>query len=105
MAMKKVEKIVCPQCGMEYLPAEIYLPNYLLGKPTRIVRDENGKILDYDGIDIDTKEKYTCDKCHTTFKVNAKMQFYASFDKVSNFDEEYTMSTHKDVFHLDEEAE
>ena len=54
---------------------------------------------------IDTKEKYTCDKCHTTFKVNAKMQFYASFDKVSNFDEEYTMSTHKDVFHLDEEAE
>ena len=38
-------------------------------------------------------------------KVNAKMQFYASFDKVSNFDEEYTMSTHKDVFHLDEEAE
>ena len=86
MATKKVEKIVCPQCGMEYLPAEIYLPNYLLGKPTRIVRDENGKILDYDGIDIDTKEKYTCDKCHTTFKVNAKMQFYASFDKVSNFE-------------------
>ena len=53
MATKKVEKIVCPQCGMEYLPAEIYLPNYLLGKPTRIVRDENGKILDYDGINIE----------------------------------------------------
>ena len=26
---KKFDVIVCPHCGYEYLPAEIYLPNYL----------------------------------------------------------------------------
>lgn len=30
---KKLELIICPKCGREYLPAEIYYPNEFLGKP------------------------------------------------------------------------
>jgi uncharacterized OB-fold protein len=30
---EKFEKIVCPKCGREYLPVEIYYPNSFFGKP------------------------------------------------------------------------
>ena len=46
---KKVEYIVCPKCGREYLPAEIYLPNSFLGRPHDIYRLTNGKVESFEG--------------------------------------------------------
>lgn len=103
MKNKKFEKIVCPKCGAEYLPCEIYLPNYLLGKAEEVIKDEDGKILDFTGLEADMSERYECEYCNTTFKVNAKIIFTPSMDKTSNFDEEYVSSTHKDSLELSEE--
>ena len=33
MINEKLEKIICPKCGREYLPAEIYYPNFFFGRP------------------------------------------------------------------------
>ena len=30
---KKIELIICPHCGTEYLPAEIYYPKHFFGNP------------------------------------------------------------------------
>ena len=43
--MIKKNVIKCPHCGCEYLPAEVFYPKYLLGKPFNIIRDEEGTIL------------------------------------------------------------
>ena len=77
----------CPFCGKEYLPAEIYIPNYFFGRPTDIEKDVYGKVLDYMGTSMDKTEKFTCD-CGKIFSVTAKIFFNTS--KVSKeFDEEY----------------
>ena len=75
MKPKQQRIIRCPQCGCEYLPAEIYLPNEFLGKPKRIVKDYLGKILGFDGETMNDKETYKCDKCDTTFEVIATTNF------------------------------
>ena len=45
--MKKTA-IRCPNCGCEYLPGEIYLPNYFVGQPTDIIKNNEGEVLGYE---------------------------------------------------------
>lgn len=73
--MAKKITIRCPHCNYEYLPAEIYLPNSLLGRPFEIIRDESGNILGYQGSNVDTKESYICDRCNNTFEIEASISF------------------------------
>ncbi len=46
---KGLPVIRCPHCGFTYVPSEIYLPEYLLGKPEDLVKSPTGEIiyLDY----------------------------------------------------------
>ena len=73
---KKADVIVCPCCGAEYLPAEIFIPESYIGKPKNIVKDEFGKIFTFDGESMNTYERYQCDYCGNTFKVFAKTTFF-----------------------------
>lgn len=67
--------IICPQCGAEYHPAEIFIPDYILGKPKDIIKDENKRIISVNGLEQDLEETYICDKCNTKFKVLTKLDF------------------------------
>ena len=42
---KKITTIKCPHCGYEYVPAEIFMPTDIEGKPDSIVKDVLGKVL------------------------------------------------------------
>lgn len=103
MKPRKFETISCPNCGYEYLPAELYVPSAFIGRPENIERDEYGKILSYSNTSVDVFETYTCDKCNHTFKVTAKMVFITEEDKLENFDEEYSTSLQKNVLFLEED--
>ena len=39
--------IACPNCGYEYLPAELFVSTRAFGNPGEIYRDDNGKIIDF----------------------------------------------------------
>ena len=75
--MKKntTPKIICPRCGRQYLPGEIYVPNAFVGQPKFVERDVYGKILDSYNGNMCLKETYTCDKCDTTFTIKATVKF------------------------------
>lgn len=84
MKDKKFDIIYCPNCGAEYLPAEIYLPNELLGKPSYITKDFEGKLIEFTGSSMNTREIYICDKCDTKFRVTARFNFKSeAIDKES----------------------
>jgi len=73
--MAKKTTIRCPHCNAEYLPAEIYFPDYFVGKPYNIIKDANGNVLGFNGSDMETVETYTCDKCGKRFNVDASVTF------------------------------
>lgn len=76
MKNRREKVIKCPQCGYEYLPAEIYMPNAFLGKPRDIDREHTtGRILEYMGNSMNLSETYICDNCDTEFKVTANINF------------------------------
>ncbi len=87
---KKDATIICPHCGREYLPAEIYIPNQFFGTPEDIDRDAAGRIEVYDGEPMNLLEEYTCDGCGKTFEVSAQVQFKTVISEHSDFDEPYT---------------
>lgn len=87
--MKDNIVVKCPQCGTEYLPAEIYIPSAFFGKPDVIKRDTQGSIIDYVGKGLDTEEWFTCDTCSTTFNVKADVSFTSYTVEERNFAEEY----------------
>lgn len=89
MKPKKYELIECPHCGRQYLPAEIFIPKYLLGQPRNILRDVYGQILDYEGTGSDLEETYICDSCNTEFDIKLITHFTSTTTKVGNIDEEY----------------
>lgn len=103
MKARKFEIIECPNCGYEYLPAEIFIPNSYFGKPFAIDRDSEGKIIEFEGQSIDLYETYTCDKCNHMFRITSKIGFYTEDDKLQNFNEDYTTSLRKNVLFLEEE--
>lgn len=74
-------KIVCPSCGAEYLPQEIYIPNSFFGDIKHLEKDENGKITDFIGEPMDFKESYKCDFCSRKFYIMADVKF----DTESNY--------------------
>lgn len=82
----KDKKIVirCPQCGCEYLPVEIYIPNCFFGKPRFLEKDITGKVINNYGTDMDLNEKYTCDKCNAKFKIKADVKFNSYLDEKSS---------------------
>lgn len=67
--------IKCPLCGYQYLPAEIFYPDTFFGNPGRIIKDDNGEILHFDGSDMQLFETYICDHCGKEFKVEASVAF------------------------------
>lgn len=87
---EKLNIIICPNCGAEYLPAEIFLPDSFLGRPGVVDKDSSGKIIYYNGSNMNLRESYTCDYCNKTFKINGKIQFNTTYDSNIDFDEEYT---------------
>ncbi len=95
--------IECPNCGYEYLPAELFIPNAVFGNPGDIQRDESGKIIDFTGTSLDTKEVYTCDKCGKTFTIDAKMNFKVDIDQTLDFDSDYSYKLGNDKITCKEE--
>lgn len=81
--------IKCPKCGREYMAAEIFYPNSLLGKPYDIFKDEKGHIEFWSGDDVDPHEEFICEECNTPFTVTAKISFSAEIDKLHDFNEDY----------------
>lgn len=79
--------IRCPKCRCEYLPGEIFNPDYLLGKPKNTIRNDVGEILGYEGIEPDDTESFTCEKCNTEFKVTAKINFLIDSDEEDKFEQ------------------
>lgn len=95
--------IVCPFCGAEYLPAEIFYPNNFLGKPKNIFKDEYGKLLYYTDTDWDNTETFICDHCNKEFKVTVKYNFTATDSDAINFDDSYETVIYKDRISLNED--
>lgn len=67
--------ISCPHCGYQYLPGEIFNPKYFLGQPRNIVRNIQGEILGFEGIQMSDTETFVCDHCGKDFNVSAKISF------------------------------
>ena len=82
--------ISCPTCGKEYLPAELFIPSYFMGRLRFVERDEYNKIVSIVGENMDLHETFTCDCCNQLFHVNCEITFTTYPDIVGNFDEDYT---------------
>lgn len=91
MEKKNWVVIKCPHCGAEYVPAEIFMPGDLIGKPDSVVRDALGKIL-YADYEEDCEplatESFICDNCGKPFVVEPVISY-----KVKKEDEEKDFST------------
>lgn len=73
--MEDTIKIVCPHCGHEYLPVEIFIPEEFFGRPTEVIRDPAGRIDFFLGKGMNLNETYICDSCGTNLRITAKMSF------------------------------
>nr|DAD78142.1 MAG TPA: RimK-related lysine biosynthesis protein, Probable-dependent amine/thiol ligase family Amino-group [Siphoviridae sp. ctrgt10] len=82
--------IKCPKCGYEYLPAELFIPNAVFGKPSDIERTADGRILSFDGTAPDANETYICERCGTPLRLHVEMGFRATVDNKKDFTEDYT---------------
>ena len=100
MKPKQLRVIKCSQCGYEYLPAEIYLPNEFLGKPKSVMKDVNGKIIGFDGIKMNDTETYKCDNCDTLFEVVSTTYFTTK--PVGQSSDEYVTKLSSDKFTMAE---
>lgn len=96
----KTPIIRCPKCGYEYLPAEILLPQYILGQPDDIVRDESGKIKKYTGADFSLDEDFTCVCCGCNFKVEGTANFVTK--EIMDMDGDYCTTLYTDRVKLEE---
>ena len=83
------KSIHCPKCSYEYLPGEIFVPEYFTGKPKDIERDENGKIIANYGINQETEEMFQCENCGCRFNVTASIAYNVSIDDKYSFDDDY----------------
>ena len=101
--MKREIFIKCPHCGAEYLPAEIFYPNSLLGKPADIEKTATGTIDCYNGSNMNLVEEYMCDNCDTTFAVRAQVNFFTRIIEEKSFEKNYKTKIKKEKFTLDEE--
>lgn len=98
----KLEVIICPNCGCEYLPSEIYYPKSFFGTPTNIERLANGKIDTFVGKNVDYEETYICDKCSQKFRVNAKVAYKTECISKHDMSKAYVTNLFEDKLTLDE---
>lgn len=87
--------IVCPTCGMQYTPSEIYYPGDLIGKQTNIIRDDDGKIIYYQDNDICLNQEFICDHCGSAFTINADIVYSTKSCKEHDFDDDYVTKIKK----------
>lgn len=86
--MTKDFKIIkCPKCGYEYVAAEIFFPQDLLGKPNNIIRDDKGHIILIEGESPCLEEEFECENCGSVFKTNLDMIFNSYYNKDLDEDE------------------
>lgn len=90
-----MKKIICPNCGAEYAPQEIFLMNTF--NNTDIIKDEKGSILT--DLSFDDDEIYKCDYCNQTFHVTMNIEFNVYTKHI----EEHTTKLHKPLIFLKEE--
>lgn len=89
MKNEKLNVIICPKCGREYLPGEIYIPKCFIGSPKYIDRDNLGKITYFDGTTMNTNETYVCEECGVTFGVKAQVNFKTFINEKMDFSTDY----------------
>lgn len=97
-----MKKIVCPYCGYEYSPEEIYIPEAFFGRAKNIERDNAGKIIYFVGKGMDLNESYRCDKCNTKFKVKCDLKFYAT-SEAKDFSNSYSTKINKPNLFMSED--
>ena len=97
--MKNIIK--CPKCNQEYLPGEIFIPNSFLGQPRDVYR-EDGKIVNYRGVNQSLTETYTCDNCGHTFDIEAQITYKVE-SSIANFDEDFVSPLYQNRITLPEE--
>ncbi len=95
--------IECPKCKCQYYPSEVFIPEYLLGNPTDIMRDSKGKIVISNSTLFDPNEEFTCEHCGAHFTVKASISFDVKIDEQHSFDNEYTSTIYEDRISLKEE--
>ena len=98
----KNQKIICPFCGTEYLPGEIFLPKLFLGQPTNVERDIHGKIIWQEGVDQNLQETFCCVNCNKDFSIKADINFTVGIPKINAINSDYISSTKSDKITLAE---
>lgn len=87
--------IVCPHCNAEYLPAEIYMPKSLLGRPYDIIKNSQGKIISFSGNSIEETESYICDYCNKSFETKFDIDFNTTAGIIEFFNDDYVRPVSK----------
>ena len=91
-----MNKVICPYCGAEYLPQEIFiLSNF---NEHRIIKDEYGKLLEE--FEYDNDESYRCDYCDRTFYATLNIDIES---RERTHPEQIITRLHKPALFLDEE--
>ena len=101
--MSKTENIIiCPYCGAEYLPEEIFIPEDLFNQPRNILKDEHGKLEHFVRDDLSFEEEYTCDYCNHTFKVHCFLTFTTEKCLEHDFDFDHETEIYPNRISLEE---
>ncbi len=101
--MEKLNVIKCPNCGAEYLPVEMFIPDNFFGRPVHIERNEQNQIIDTVGYSMKTNTKYICDYCDMPFRISTKLQFSTKAETKLDFDSEYITDLKKASLFLSED--
>lgn len=77
---KKKLLIICPHCGAQYLPGEIYMPGAFIGRPVEVVKDSLGALVytDYKKVENmpNNSEHFICDYCDKPFEIEASPMIF-----------------------------
>lgn len=86
--------IVCPYCGAEYLPQEIFTLDTSITNLGQLVKNDKGQIewVEKD-LEDDLQEEYVCDYCNKPFKVEANLTYTTIKEIPDDLDEEETETT------------
>ena len=87
------DKIIkCPCCGEEYLPGEVLYPNWIIGQPKNIIKNDRGRIEYWEDEDLSLTETYICDKCNTPLNITVSIDYSVEVDHKKNFNEDSSTS-------------
>ena len=102
MAKDKFKKIKCPKCGYEYLPAEVFFAETLLGKPEKIIRSAEGNIELYTGEEPSFQEEWICDKCNAALIIDVDLNITTQLNPCHDFSEDYESTVYTNRITLEE---